>query len=295
MSARPDDHTNLSTTALFTQHPRTWRDNRYVYPVISRRSRGLSIGVNLNPDKACTFDCVYCSVDRRVAGGPRAVDVAVLRAELDAMLTLAVAGGLWAQPPFDTTPPHLRRINDVAFSGDGEPTAAAEFAAACALAHDVLTWHGLDEVKAVVITSATQLHLAPVAAGIAALGDHAEVWAKLDAGSEAYYRTVDRSTVPFARVLANLLVAGRQRPIVIQSLFARLHGAGPDANEIAAWAARLADLRAGGCVIRLVQVYTTARDTAEAWVTPLPLVELESIAAAARAVGCMVEVYPGPS
>ena len=32
-------------------HARTYQDFTYVYPVISRRSRGLSIGVNLNPDK----------------------------------------------------------------------------------------------------------------------------------------------------------------------------------------------------------------------------------------------------
>ncbi len=51
-------------TTLFTQHSRSWQSNRYVYPVISRRSKGLSIGVNLNPDKVCNFDCVYCCVDR---------------------------------------------------------------------------------------------------------------------------------------------------------------------------------------------------------------------------------------
>src|SRR4051812_50014357 len=54
----------MSFVPLFTQHSRTWRDNRYVYPVVSRRSKGISIGVNLNPDKVCNFDCIYCSVDR---------------------------------------------------------------------------------------------------------------------------------------------------------------------------------------------------------------------------------------
>ena len=56
----------VTQTNLFALHDRAWRANRYVYPVVSRRSRGLSIGVNLNPDKACNFDCVYCQVDRRV-------------------------------------------------------------------------------------------------------------------------------------------------------------------------------------------------------------------------------------
>jgi len=30
-------------------HARRWKNNRYVYAVVSRRSRGISIGLNLNP------------------------------------------------------------------------------------------------------------------------------------------------------------------------------------------------------------------------------------------------------
>ena len=279
-------------TALFASHPRTWQANRYVYPVISRRSRGLSIGINLNPDKACNFDCAYCSVDRTVAGGPRAVDLAVLRSELDTMLRLVSDGGLWQQEPFTTTPAHLRRLNDVAFSGDGEPTAATEFAEACTLATALLDFHGLAEVRTVVITNATLLHKESVAAGLAALGNRAEVWAKLDAGSEAYYRLVDRSDVPFDRVLRNLRAAGRTRPLVIQSLFARCYGEAPPTTEITAWAERLRELVAADCAIRLVQVYTTARQTTEPWITALTPDELETIAAAARAHGLAVEVHP---
>src|SRR6185295_20336399 len=45
-------------------YPRDFLDNRFVYLTISPRARGLSIGVNLNPDRKCNFDCVYCEVDR---------------------------------------------------------------------------------------------------------------------------------------------------------------------------------------------------------------------------------------
>src|SRR5690349_2449149 len=107
---------------LFTQHSRAWQTNRYVYPVISRRSRGLSIGVNLNPDKVCNFDCVYCCVDRREPATIREVDLKILREELDHLVELSATGQLWQEPPFDKTPESLRRINDIAFSGDGEPT-----------------------------------------------------------------------------------------------------------------------------------------------------------------------------
>ena len=38
---------------------RDFLDGRFVYTVISPRARGLSVGVNMNPDKRCNFDCVY--------------------------------------------------------------------------------------------------------------------------------------------------------------------------------------------------------------------------------------------
>ena len=57
-----------SSWAVVQDHSRVFRDLIFVYPVISRRSQGLSIGVNLNPDKRCNFDCVYCEVDRRTPG-----------------------------------------------------------------------------------------------------------------------------------------------------------------------------------------------------------------------------------
>src|SRR6476660_253690 len=110
----------MAVLPLFTQHSRSWRENRYVYPVVSRRSKGLSVGVNLNPDKVCNFDCVYCCVDRTVPPTVREVDMAILRDELQHMVQIAANGEIWKQPPFDEAPQHLRLINDIAFSGDGE-------------------------------------------------------------------------------------------------------------------------------------------------------------------------------
>jgi len=128
----------MAILPLFTQHSRSWQQNRYVYPVISRRSKGLSIGVNLNPDKACNFDCVYCCVDRTTPATVRRVDLAILREELDHMIGLAASGELFEQPPFDQTPAQLRRVNDVAFSGDGEPTSYAQFPEAGRMAAELL-------------------------------------------------------------------------------------------------------------------------------------------------------------
>jgi wyosine [tRNA(Phe)-imidazoG37] synthetase (radical SAM superfamily) len=285
-------------TPLFAAHSRHWRENRYVYPVISRRSQGLSIGINLNPDTACNFDCVYCSVDRtQVQPAVRAsVDLAVVRMELDHLITLALSGELFAQAPFDVTPPALRRLNDIAFSGDGEPTTYPGFAEACRLVMDILAWHQVvPEVRVVVITNATLLSLARVQLGLDILAARGEVWAKLDAGTPEYFHTIERTEVPYERILENLLIAGRRRPLVIQSLFARLHGVPPSPAEIEAWIGRLAALRAGGAVLARVQVYTTARVTAESWVTPLAPPEVDAIAARVADLKIPVQAFYAPA
>ena len=124
-------------------------------------------------------------------------------------------------------------------------------------------------MKVVVITNATLFHQSRVREALAYLDHHnGEIWAKLDAGTEAYYQLIERTKIPLQRVLDNILEAGRLRPIVIQSLFLRLNEQGPPAEEIEAYVARLKELTAGGCQIKLVQVYTVARSTRGGGVHP---------------------------
>ncbi len=283
-----------ATTPLFTDHSRHWRTNRYVYPVISRRSKGLSIGVNLNPDKACNFDCVYCSVDRSVPSLVREVDLGVVRQELDHLLGLAASGAIWNEAPFDRTPAGLRRLNDVAFSGDGEPTSYPAFGEGCRLAAELIRWHNAP-TKIVVITNATLLHRLEVQAALTFLDTvPSQVWAKLDAGTQNYYALIERTKIPLQRVLDNLRLTGKARPITIQTMFLRYRGKAPGAAEIDAYLGRLRDLVAGGCRIALVQVYTVARSTAEAEATPLSKPEVDAIVAQVCALGLAAEAYYGP-
>ncbi len=281
---------------LFREHPRSWRENLYVYPVISRRSRGLSIGINLNPDKSCNFDCLYCCVDRTVPPAVRKVDLAVVRAELDHLLGLAVSGRLFEAPPFDQTPPALRRLNDIAFSGDGEPTAYPRLPEACRLVNDLLHLHGqAGQAKIVLITNATLLDRRPVAEAIAYLDTHhGEVWAKLDAGTAGYYQQVVRTKVPFERVLSNITQLACARPIVIQSLFLKTNGQGPPKREIDAYIDRLQAIIAAGGRIAAVQVYTVARRVADPSASALEASVLEEIGARVRAAGLAAEVFHAP-
>src|ERR1700686_4558724 len=107
---------------LHALHQRKFQANRFVYPVLSRRSGGISLGVNLNPDKICNFDCIYCQVDRTRQSETRFVEMDALLLELEAMLRLVSSGELYESDEFAGTPAPLRRLNDIALSGDGEPT-----------------------------------------------------------------------------------------------------------------------------------------------------------------------------
>lgn len=288
----------MSTPAehLITHHSRSWQQNRYVYPVISRRSRGLSIGVNLNPDKVCNFDCIYCCVDRTILPGKVEVDPELLRRELTVMLRLAQTGLLYEDPPFDQTPPELRRLNDIAFSGDGEPTSFAQFPEVCRIVTHLMKQLGVrEDVKVILITNATLLHLSRVRQGLKVLAEsNSEIWAKLDAGTEEYYRLIDRSSVPLQRILDNILLIGRDRPVVIQSLFMKVHQSPPPPEEIEAYVRRLHDLLCAGCRIDRVQVYTVARRPAESFVSPLDEPLLNQISRRIQELGLVVETYPAP-
>jgi wyosine [tRNA(Phe)-imidazoG37] synthetase (radical SAM superfamily) len=273
----------------FARHPRDWRGNLYVYPVISRRSRGLSIGINLNPDTACNFDCIYCQVDRTTPVRVRDVNVDVLGVELEHMLALATRGTIFDEPQFGAVPPALRRVNDIAFSGDGEPTTCPEFAEAVQLAADHKRAYGLDDVRIVLITDACYLTRPEVMRGLAIMDQNAgEIWAKLDAGTQAYYELVNRPNYPLSHVIENIISAARVRPVRIQSLFMKIAGEAPSADEIAAFVGRLKEIIDAGGAVKEVQVYTVARPPAEQYVTPLPDATLEAIAERVRAEAGLV-------
>jgi len=287
----------MSLSSAYRRHERRWADNRFVYAVVSRRSRGVSVGVNLNPDKACNFDCVYCQVDRTIAPVVRKVDLARVADELDAVLTAERDGSLYAAPPFDELPADARGVRDIAFSGDGEPTTYPRFKEAVELAGEARRRFGLDQTKLVLITDAAYLARPKVREALAVMdANNGEIWAKLDAGTDEYFQRVCRPNVPLQTVIDNIVDAARARPVVIQSLFMRVDGEPPPAAEIEAYCGRLNGILAAGGRLKAVQAYTIARVPAERFVTPLADAELDHIAdAVRRLVDVPVDVYYGVS
>ncbi|MDD2710142.1 MAG: radical SAM protein [Verrucomicrobiae bacterium] len=276
-------------------HRRQRHNRLFVYPVISRRARGVSIGINLNPDKVCNFDCVYCEVDRQSKPLIRQVDLTLVENELRKVLAFYRSGDLFKHPPFDSTPAPWRRLNDIAFSGEGEPTSCPVFLEAATLAARIKDEMADASVKIVLITNATLLDRPKVRQALKILDDHqGEIWAKLDAGTEDHYRLVNRSNVKLERILKNIETTALERPIHIQSLFFRLHGQPPDNQEMDAYLGHLQHFLSKGCQIKEVQVYTIARPTPEAYATALPSVELRRLGELIRSkTGIPVQCYAG--
>ena len=271
---------SIMSLTLHSDHARLFERNRFVYPVLSRRSGGISVGVNLNPDKICNFDCIYCQVDRTSQGETRFVETDALLDELRTTLELVTSGAIYETPKFRDVPAHLRRLNDIAFSGDGEPTTYKNFDELIQMCADVKRDAGLHDVKMVLITNASMFHRPHVQRGLAILdANNGEIWAKLEAGTDEYYHLIERTPIPFRQILDNITAAARVRPLVIQSLFMRVAGDPPTAAELEAFCDRLNEITAAGGQIKLVQIYTVARRPAESYVTPLTDAEVDAIVA----------------
>ena len=279
----------------YQRHERRWADNLYVYAVVSRRSHGVSVGINLNPGKECNFDCIYCQVDRSVPSSVRKVDLARVALELDAVLQAEADGSLYGAPPFSALAPEARGVRDIAFSGDGEPTIYPHLKEAFEVAAAARARFGLAAAKLVLLTDAAYLSKPSVREALTVLdANNGEIWAKLDAGSDEYFQRIDRPNVPLMRVLESIRDAARVRPVVIQSLFMRASGEAMPEAEVEAYCGQLNWLLAEGGQITVVQIHTIARKPADPSVTPLPDAELDRLAAIVRArVSAPVETYYG--
>ena len=211
------------------------------------------------------------------------------------MLELVTSGQLYLSPPFSEAPLELRRLNDIAFSGDGEPTTYRNFDEIIRRCAELKAARGLDPVKMVLITNASMFHRPVVQAGLAILDQNqGEIWGKLDAGTADYYHLIDRTKIPFQQILDNLLLAAKTRPIVIQSLFMSVNGEPPSEQEIEQYVERLKEIVAGGGQIKLVQVYTVARRPTESYVKSLSDQAVDSIAQKVREfAGLPAECYYG--
>ena len=310
---------NENALASTQFHPSWFEGYRFVYPVVSRRANGVSLGVNLSPTKLCNFRCVYCQVERgekrdeiaravattapeRAAsldvlrGTPGAdcrADLDVLETELSRLATATLDGSLFRVQRFADVEASRRVLRDFAFSGDGEPTLAPQFPDAVSRLINVRKKINKDDLKLILITNATRLTRPEIVETLDRFdAANGEIWAKLDAGDPERFRTVDRAAIPFDAILKNLEFAASRWRVKIQTALFLLRGQAPTADEFARYCERIGEILAKGGRLESVQLYTIARVPAEPDAEPLADDAMDDYAATLRReTGAPVEVF----
>ncbi len=214
-------------------HDRDAAGMTYVYPVVSRRAEGVSVGVNLNPNNACNWRCVYCQVPGLTYGSGPEIDLELLRSELARMLDALVNGDYLERH----VPEGSRRLNDVAFSGNGEPTSSPRFADAVGAAVEALRdFELLGRVKIVLITNGSLVHRPEVQAGLKAMAPHGgEVWFKLDSATDEGQAALNSNRAGVERSRKSIRAAAAACPTWIQTMVLARNGLPPSEEERAAY------------------------------------------------------------
>jgi wyosine [tRNA(Phe)-imidazoG37] synthetase (radical SAM superfamily) len=271
---------------------RDFLDNRFVYAVISSRAGGLSLGINMNPDKQCNFDCVYCEVDRTQPGADSHLDLSVMAAELEATLDFVYSGRIAENSHYSSLPSELLRLRHVCLSGDGEPTLCLDFCGVVEAVIHVRACGRFPFFKLVLVTNGSGLDRPEVKEGLRLFTPRDEIWAKVDAGTQEYMNRVNKPECALDTILDKILRVARERPVIIQSLFPAIDRVAPPPSEIDAYVQRLKWLKDAGARIPLVQIYSATRPTAHSECGHLPLRTLSAIATRVREVaGLKAQVF----
>jgi len=273
---------NLNTT----DHSRDSAGLRYVYPVVSRRAGGVSIGINLNPNNACNWRCIYCQVPDLVRGTAPPVDLRLLEQELSGFLHELQHGDFMQR-----VPPEARRINDIALSGNGEPTSAQEFAEVIELVAR-LKPAGL---KLVLISNGSLMQRDSVQQGLRRMAQlNGEVWFKLDRASEEGMQRINDTKMTMDKVRQNIATAIACCPNTwLQTCWFALDGIAPGKQDEDDYVEFLGKLLGDGIKPQGVLLYGLARPSLQAEaprLSALPKAHLERLAGRIRALGVEVRV-----
>lgn len=274
-------------------HDRGSTGMTYVYAVNSRRARGVSVGVNLNPNAQCNWRCIYCQVPNLSAGKGPTIDLEQLHAELSALLEDIHDGSFFEE----RVPRELRALKDVAFSGDGESTTSPSFPGAVDTVMQTMAAAGvLGSVPITLITNGSMLDKPPVRRAVEQLAANAgRVWFKLDrATTDGMAQVNDRGIDVHHHTRRLRWVAPRIETWIQTCVFA-LDGDPPSHEERAAYLDMVRRLVDDAVPVRGVLLYGLARPSMQAEaprLERLPEAWLQDFAAQIEAVGLTVDVSP---
>lgn len=270
----------------FSDHDPDFLNLRYVYPVLSRRMQGISIGINLNTNNACNWACAYCQVPGLHRGDAPEVNLALLEAELKGLLDNP---GLSPMIPPDT-PESMRQIRDIAFSGNGEPTSSPQFIEAVEIARRQRDGHGL-QIPLVLITNGSLMLRPEVQAGIKALAEaDGVVWFKVDRLLPESMKQINGISYKPEQIQHRLDIACSLAPVWLQTCWLAWDGEAPGAKDEAAY---LDFVRQNAHQIQGVHLYGLARPSSQPEAPHLQALNAQTMndwADRIRATGVTVQV-----
>jgi wyosine [tRNA(Phe)-imidazoG37] synthetase (radical SAM superfamily) len=274
-------------------HSRDSAGMTYIYPVVSRRAGGVSIGVNLNPNNACNWRCIYCQVPELKRGIAPTIDLVKLEAELRAFLQEILHGDfMHAQ-----VAPEARRINDIALSGNGEPTSTEEFEQVIELIGNVKADYDLPaELKLVLITNGSLIDRLGVQAGLQRMSElNGEVWFKLDSVTREGRQSINNTRMSLRRLRENLRLAASLCPTWLQTCVFQIDGAPPARAESDAYLKFLEEFLREGVPLKGVLLYGLARPSMQPEASRLTKVSpewMDAFQAEIQALGLPVKLNP---
>lgn len=267
----------------------------YIYPVVSRRAGGVSIGINLNINNACNWRCVYCQVPNLTRGTPPPINLELLEKELRDFLEYIVHGDFMLRYVAEGD----RKIQDIAFAGNGEPTSAKEFPAVLSIVEKLLNEFDLlspalaHPIKVRLITNGSLMDKPHVLESMRHLAKiNGEVWFKADAGTSEGVAKINDVNINIAIVIKRIKACAEVCPTFVQTCMVAIDGKPPTNLEVDAYIALLSEVKD---VIQGVHLYGLARPSMQAEaprLTRLLPEWLEGVATKIRAIGLMAFVSP---
>lgn len=251
--------------------------------MISRRAGGVSVGINLNPNNACNWRCIYCQVPDLKRGAAPHVDLSVLEKELRDFLNELLHGDFMQ----NRVPEGARRINDIALSGNGEPTSSPEFAQVIKLIERLRREVALPEtVKTVLITNGSLLHRDEVQQGLREMAKlNGEVWFKLDRASEAGMQQINDTKTSMGKVRDNLVTAITLCPTWLQTCWFALDNEPPSLQDEHDYLEFVSAVLRDGLKLQGVLLYGLARPSLQAEASRLSALSAAKLQAFAERIG----------
>lgn len=262
---------------LHQEHPRNFQQFKYVYPVISRRSNGLSLGINLNPDGKCSYNCVYCQVPEHEKNPLAKIDLSVLKRELTAVIDSIFSNELFKIEPFSRLQePEKKIFRDIAIAGNGEPSLVPCLPEVMEIIIELSAEYKLPHT--VLITNASGLHLPSCQKALKTLAAlNGCVWAKLDAGSPKFHKKINRSTISLDKIVENIANTPPTIKLFIQTCWFKWNNEPLPPQEIELYKEQICKIMAQR-PLEGIQIYTVARQPKESQVSPIGLEELQEFA-----------------